>query len=354
MHFDYKKIRIGLRTIKTAAAVLISITIVAFYGMSASKMIFAMLGAMAAMEHSFKESVESCLTQVVGMVLGALIGQILLFLSLPSLLDIGVGIVVVITFYNVFRIRYSPTLPCLIVVTMCTHNNPDTIPLFYAVGRLWDTAIGLMVGMVINTLIFPYDNSNKIRAAIESLDKEVIIFLEEMYNGDSILPDTDKMVRMINDMGVQLQIFSKQSVLLHKENKRNQLKAFQVCAGKERQLLAQMEVLCRMGKPGKLTEENRKRLKECSSQIKIERKGKKEGDAEFLEEATPISQTVIPDLQREIKSLEERIYMTEKDLVTNYHVTQILILREEMMNALKTEAAKSENRREYLASENPD
>ena len=49
LHFDYKKIRIGLRTIKTAAAVLISMTIVAFYGMSTSKMIFAMLGAMAVM-----------------------------------------------------------------------------------------------------------------------------------------------------------------------------------------------------------------------------------------------------------------------------------------------------------------
>ncbi len=325
MHFDYKKIRIGLRTIKTAAAVLISMTIVAFYGMSTSKMIFAMLGAMAAMEHSFKESVESCLTQVVGMTLGAMIGQMMLFLSLPPLVDIGIGIVAVITLYNVCRIRYSPTLPCLIVVTMCTHNNPDTIPLFYAVGRLWDTAIGLMVGMVINTLIFPYDNSNKIRAAIEALDKEVIIFLEEMYNGDNVLPDTAKMVRMINDMGTQLQIFSKQSVLLHKAKKRDQLEAFQVCEGKERQLLAQMEVLCRMEKPGKLTEENRKRLKECSSQIKID--AEEEIDLPLMEE--------IPNLQKEIKSLEERIYMTEQDLVTNYHVAQILELRDEMMNTLK-------------------
>lgn len=178
---------------------------------------------------------------------------------------------------------------------------------------------------MINTLIFPYDNSNKIRAAIEALDKEVIIFLEEMYNGDNVLPDTAKMVRMINDMGTQLQIFSKQSVLLHKAKKRDQLEAFQVCEGKERQLLAQMEVLCRMEKPGKLTEENRKRLKECSSQIKID--AEEEIDLPLMEE--------IPNLQKEIKSLEERIYMTEQDLVTNYHVAQILELRDEMMNTLK-------------------
>lgn len=328
MHFDYKKIRIGLRTTKTAAAVLISMTIVAFYGISTSKMIFAMLGAMAAMEHSFQESVESCLTQVVGMILGACIGEIMLLLSLPSLVDIGVGIVVVITMYNVFRIRYSPTLPCLIVVTMCTTTDPTVVPLTLALGRLWDTAIGLIVGMLINTLIFPYDNSNKIRAAIESLDKEVIIFLEEMYNGDNILPDTDRMVKMINDMGTQLRIFSKQSVLLHKTKKRNQLKAFQVCEGKERQLLAQMEVLCRMEKPGKLTKENQKRLKECGAKIKMETEEQKNGIGE-------IDFQHISDIEREIKALEQRIYMTEQDFVTNYHVAQILTLREEMMEALQ-------------------
>lgn len=302
MHFKfrYKRIKIGLRTIKTATAVLISMLIINHYGLSTSKIIFAMLGAMAAMEHTFKESVEACLTQFVGVIFGALAGVILMALPLPYLLDAGIGIVVVITLYNVFSIKYSPTLPCLIVVTVCT--TPDIMPLDYALGRLWATGIGLLVGMLINTLIFPYDNSNKIRATVEYLDKELIAFLEDMFDGDEHLPGTEEMVATIDEMALQLKIFSQQSLLLRKSNKKRQLATFQDCAGKERQLLARMEVLCRAEKPGRLNTENRAKLKALGADIKDER---------VLDRPT------------------------EMDIVTNYHVKQILKLRAELMDELR-------------------
>ena len=52
---------IGLRTTKTTAAIILSMALVHFYGTTDSKYIFAMLGAMAAMEHTFQESLEACL-----------------------------------------------------------------------------------------------------------------------------------------------------------------------------------------------------------------------------------------------------------------------------------------------------
>ena len=73
LKLKYKRIRIGLRTVKTAAAVIISMVIVTAYGASTASLIFAILGAMAAMETSFKASLEACLTQIIGMSLGALI-----------------------------------------------------------------------------------------------------------------------------------------------------------------------------------------------------------------------------------------------------------------------------------------
>ena len=53
------RIHIGLRTVKTTAAIIISMGLVHFYGTTDSKYIFAMLGAMAAMEHTFQESLEA-------------------------------------------------------------------------------------------------------------------------------------------------------------------------------------------------------------------------------------------------------------------------------------------------------
>lgn len=299
MHIKYTRIRIGLRTIKTAVAVILSMMIVTAYGATTSKLIFAMLGAMAAMEPSFKASLESCLTQVVGMSLGALVGILLLYLNLPSLVVAGIGIVLVITLYNVFQIRFSPSLPCLIVVILCT--TPDIQPITYALGRFWDTAIGLGVGMLVNTLIFPYDNSKRIQATVECLDKELIHFLEDMFDGDNILPDTEKMAGMIDDMQRQLGIFSKQWLLLYLKRNRRKLAAFLVCAGKARQLVAEMEVLCRIKPPGRLNEENRKRLEECGAVIRDER------------------------------SLDE---IKEMDMITNYHVSQILDIRKDLLHAL--------------------
>lgn len=300
MQFRKYRFRVGLRTVKTALAVIISMVLVYFYGTSDSRLIFAMLGAMAAVMPTFKESLESCLTQISGVVFGALIGVLLMALPLHPLLAIGMGIVLIISLYNTFRIRFSPTLPCLILVTICIAE--EYRPFTYAVGRIWDTAIGLIVGMLINMLIFPYDNSSQIRLIIESFERDVLRFLEEMFDGDDILPDPQKMTREIDDMARQLTIFGNQKLLLHLRRQKAELETFKLCEGKARVLLARLEVLSRMGELGLLTKENKDRLIKCGANIRDER---------ILTEPT------------------------ERDIVINYHIRQILSAREELLEVLK-------------------
>uniref|UniRef100_UPI0040569B08 FUSC family protein n=1 Tax=Agathobacter sp. TaxID=2021311 RepID=UPI0040569B08 len=300
MRLKYQRIHIGRRTVKTALAVIVSMVIVSFYGATTSKMIFAMLGAMGAMEPSFQKSVEACLTQIVGMTFGVLAGVLLLSLPIHTLICVGIGIIAVITLYNVLQIRFSPVLPCMIIVTLCT--TPDIQPFTYAIGRLWDTVIGLGVGMLINVLVLPYDNSLKIHNTIAYLEKEVIIFLEDMFDGDTDYPNTMKMTRTIDDMGCQLGIYSRQWMPFKEKQNHRRLEVFRKCQGKARQLLAQMEVLCRMDAPGRLSEESRKFLKESGAEIKDKR---------------------VPE------------EMTEIDVITNYHVKQILALRKELMETLE-------------------
>jgi len=294
------RFHIGLRTVKTAAAVIIAMMIVETYGATTSKIIFAMLGAMAAVQPTFKESLESCLTQITGVVFGAAAGVVLLALRLPPLVATGIGIVMVITIYNSLRIRFTPSIACLIVVTLCTSEGMQ--PFSYAVGRIWDTAIGLAVGMAINTLIFPYDNSRQIHLLVDTLDKELLRFLEDMFDGDDVLPDSKAMTRTIDDMARQLKIFSNQRLVLRLRRQKEELEQFKLCEGKARELLARMEVLSRMGRPGRLNDENRLRLKTCGADIQDKR--------------TP-------------KNPQER------DMVTNYHVRQILTLRTEILEAIQ-------------------
>lgn len=294
------KVHIGLRTIKTTVAIVISMVIVDYLGASASKLIFAMLGAMAAVQPTFRDSLDSCYAQIIGVLFGAAASIVLAALPVPPLVATAIGMILVITLYNVLRIRYSPSLPCFIVVMMCT--TPDIQPIGYALQRIWDTAIGLSVGMIINTLVFPYDNSRQIRATVESLGKELIAFLEDMFDGDDILPDADMMSQKVDAMYRQMRVFSNQKLLLHLKRQQEKIETFHQCELKARVLLARMEVLSQMGSPGCLSEENRQALEECGARIL---------DQRCLGEPT------------------------ERDVVMNYHIRQVLLLRRELLEALK-------------------
>jgi uncharacterized membrane protein YgaE (UPF0421/DUF939 family) len=144
MKFFTSRFRLGLRTVKTAAAAVLAMVLVGLYGANESNVFFAIMGAMVVMEPTFNGSVEACLNQIVGVTFGAAMGLLLFALRLPPLVALGIGIVLVIVLYNGLKIRFSPTLACFMVVTLCI--DPGLHPVTYALERLWDTAIGLVVG----------------------------------------------------------------------------------------------------------------------------------------------------------------------------------------------------------------
>ena len=296
----WSRLRIGPRTLKTALAVTLSIIMVSFYGSSTSNLIFATIGALSAMGATFKESVSSSISQIAAVVFGALAGVLLLSLHMPPLPASGIGIIVVITFYNLLHLKISPTLACIVVVTIC--NLTSTTPFVYAIERIWDTAIGLLVGMLINLFIFPYDNSKQIRNTIYRLDKELILYLEDMFDGDDNWPNVNKMLHSLDEIDHGLKIFSDQKLLYHRKKQRHDLDSLWDCEEKARQLVNHLEILSALPFPGVLNLYNRERL---------ERNGAKINDQRIPEEPT------------------------ELDVVTNYHVSQVLDLRRELINTLR-------------------
>ena len=293
------RLPIGMRTVKTVISVIISMFIVDAFGMTDSRLIFAMLGATAAMQPTFRESLTSCMEQITGVLFGAAAGLVLRHLPLPMLVNTGLGIVLSITLYNALRFHFSPSMPIFMIVLLCTTPDIEAIP--YAVGRIWDSAIGLGIGMLINTLIFPYDNSRQIRATVESLDKELITFLEELFDGDDIHPNAEKIASKADDIARQLQIFSSQLLFLNRRRQTKELAAFTLCSEKAEQLLSHLSVLHHIGRPGCLSPDNRRRLVEHGAHI---------GGSET------------PDCDLEL------------NIVTNYHVTMVLTLRQELLDAL--------------------
>ena len=143
--------------------------------------------------------------------------------------------------------------------------------------------------------------NEEFRTLVRNLEHGVVAFLEDLFDGDQHLPDAKEMTKQIDDLGRQLRIFSNQRLVLRLRRQKEQLAVFQIWEIKARELVARIEVLSRMETPGRLNEENRQALL---------------------------------DLGAEIASTEDAPQQ-EKDIVTNYHVRQILAIRLELLAALR-------------------
>ena len=303
------RFHIGMRTIKTVVSVIIAMLLVDSNLSPHSNLTLGMLGAVAAVQPSFKESVDSSLAQIVGTVTGGIVGTLLLLTPLPTIVITAIAVVVVITVYNLLHISYAPSLPILVVVILCT--TPEVNHIAYAFGRLYDTCIGLAVGLIINTLVFPYDNSRQIRFAVESLDRELILFLEDMFDGDDILPDPDVLGRKYDAMKDMLHIFSQQRIFTHLKLQKKEVAAFEVCRDKALALVSRIYLLSVMGVPGHLNQEVCDLLAASGAKIKD-----KPWNGDF----------------------------SERDIVINYHVMHILNLRRELLEALGEEIRLEESK----------
>lgn len=293
-----RKIPVGMRTVKTALSVMLALLVVEQYGASPAKVVFATIGAISAVAPTFIASLQACLTQICGVGVGVLLALLMMVLNVPDMLAVGIGIILILTVYQYFRFKLVPVLPCLVLVNICL--NPEVEAFAYSTGRIWDTAIGLGIGMAVNTLIFPYDNSRKIRQTMVGLDRDLILFLEDMFDGDTALPETEGLERKIDALEGQLVLFSEQRLLRRRRQKRV-LQQLRSCEDTAQELLVELETLRNMEHLGCLNEENRKALGALGAQVS---------------QQCRVSQ-----------------YSVE-DTVVNYHVARVLQLREELKKNL--------------------
>ncbi len=287
-----------MRTVKTALSVSLALMIIEHYGASPAKVVFATIGAISAVAPTFKASLEACLTQICGVVVGVLLAVCMLSLNIPTMIVVGVGVIFILSAYQYFQLKLVPVLPCLVLVNICL--NPEIEALTYSIGRLWDTAIGLGVGMLVNTLIFPYDTSRTIRSTMAGLDSDLILFLEDMFDGDEHFPETKAIGKKVDTLERQLALFSEQRLLRRKRQK-HVLQQLKTCEDTTQELLAELIALSNMDHLGLLDEQNRQVLRSLGAKVSPE--GPKRPES-------------------------------REDIVTNYHVSQVLRLRKELKEQL--------------------
>ncbi|MBL4936645.1 FUSC family protein [Clostridium sp. YIM B02515] len=152
--------KIGMRNIKTAIAVVISMIISKLLNMEYP--FYTVIASIISMQSSVEASFKAGRNRMLGTLIGALIGFILSSIMPGNIILIGIGIVAVIYICNIFNWEQSTSIACVVFCAIMI-NLKGGSPFFYSVNRLVDTFIGITVAVGVNYFIAPpksYENTD--------------------------------------------------------------------------------------------------------------------------------------------------------------------------------------------------
>ncbi len=173
------RIHIGMRNIKTALAATICAFIYAFFDRNPT---FACIGAIFGMGSDFNDSKRSGGNRLFGTIIGGLIGMGLFYIYIQfypvptsnfrfmlfELLFIGILLMVLICQLLVIP---GAIQPAGVVLCIILFNTPVDAYISYPLNRIFDTAIGVIIGIVVNMLI-SRERVDKVKAFFAGLTKQ--------------------------------------------------------------------------------------------------------------------------------------------------------------------------------------
>lgn len=238
------RFRIGLRTVKTALAVIISLFIASLFG---ELSIFPALASIAVMSRTFDEGLKECRNQAVGIFIGGVFGcfTALLFPN-PPIWGIGLGILMIMVACASFNVVFSCSLSCAIFIVACM--TEEHLVLINTLIRLFHTAIGLIVGLLINYLVVPYNNSAKIYELMESLVDDSLVYLEQCIFLQ-LYPDLTPIETLIDRLHYEMTIYRHQRFLRQKLH-RDEYTFMSGCAQLAERISQELILLCKMDRTG--------------------------------------------------------------------------------------------------------
>ena len=161
--------KIGMRTIKTAIAVSLSVFICQLFKLTSP--FFAGIAAIITMQSTVVDSFEIGKNRMLGTVFGAFIGLVGSLIAPENPIAIGIGIIIIITICNFLGWKKPITIATIVFLSIMLVQK-DGNRLHYSVYRTIDTFVGIIIGVLINYFIVPPDSEIKIKASFKTLLNE--------------------------------------------------------------------------------------------------------------------------------------------------------------------------------------
>ena len=173
------RFHIGMRNVKTAIAATLCALLYAFFERNPT---FACIGAIFGMGSDFNDSKRSGGNRLFGTIVGGLIGMGLFYIYIQfypeptsrfrfmlfELLFVGILIMVVVCQLLVIP---GAIQPAGVVLCIILFNTPVDAYISYPLNRILDTAIGVIVGILVNLLI-SRERVDKVKNIFHIMKKE--------------------------------------------------------------------------------------------------------------------------------------------------------------------------------------
>ena len=256
-------IPIGLRIIKTALAVTLSILLVRLFADNTLTAFYAGFGALIAMETTFSKSLKQALTQLIGVLAGTVFGyvSVLLFPTITPAWVAGLGILFLLVLSRIFKLSFSASLSCIIFLSACL--TPTDNILRDSLFRLRDTSVGIGVALVINALIRPYNNKKRILSLLAQLRSLMPPMLDEIIVKERV-PDLSDLVPLLRRLDNEMELYHSQR-FFHRTHDDEALLAG--CKQLVERMVEELEAICGMDSPGDLAMENAARMMELGMDL---------------------------------------------------------------------------------------
>lgn len=162
------KLHVGLRVIKTALSVGLALLVARLLGSSFP--IFAAIGAISAMSRNLNDTVQECLNQLIGTLIGFAVASVFVrILPEPSFfLWMGLGTLLVTVLCLRLKVQFAVPLACIVFADICLYGGGND-QVWYGFHRLVDTVVGLLVAFVVNWAVKPYNNEKRILGILHSI-----------------------------------------------------------------------------------------------------------------------------------------------------------------------------------------
>lgn len=253
----------GLRMMKTAISVVLSVLFIRLFTSEPLSVFYAAFGALISMETTFSKSLRQGLTQLIGVLAGTVVGylSVVLFPHITPAWFIGLGILLLLLSSRLLNLSFTASLSCIIFLSACL--TPTDNIFRDSLLRLRDTSFGVGIALAVNALIRPYNNKKRILQLLQTMRRQIASDLECIVIREQF-PDLQVCVRLLRHIDTEITLYHSQRFFHYKNNCEALLEGCQQLA---QRMLEELEAICGMDSLGDLASESMELLQELSIEL---------------------------------------------------------------------------------------